>query len=112
MVGGNPPGMETSFDFIDRTVQIGVLFGTTEVVTVYEDPKVMERYHTMNKWYNLGLINPDAAQLTEDAIDDKHQHLNFVQAWDGYDYSVGYGYNCEMTRYSGRSSPPTACRAP
>ena len=101
MVGGNPPGMETSFDFIDRTVQIGVLFGTTEVVTVYEDPKVMERYHTMNKWYNLGLINPDAAQLTEDAIDDKHQHLNFVQAWDGYDYSVGYGYNCEMTRYSG-----------
>lgn len=101
MIGGNPAGMETSFDFIDRTVQIGVLFGTTEVVTVFDDPKVMERYHTMNKWYNLGLVNPDAAQLTEDAIDDYHQHLNFVQAWDGYDYSVGYGYNCEMTRYSG-----------
>ncbi len=101
MVGGNPPGMETSFDFIDRTPMIGVLFGTTEVVSVFEDPAIMERYRTMNKWYELGLVNPDAAQLTEDAIDDSHQHLNFVQAWDGYDYSVGYGYNCEMTRYSG-----------
>lgn len=101
MVGGNPPGIETSFDFIDRTPMIGVLFGTTEVVSVFEDPAIMERYRTMNKWYELGLVNPDAAQLTEDAIDDSHQHLNFVQAWDGYDYSVGYGYNCEMTRYSG-----------
>ena len=98
---GGPPSMETSFDFIDRTIQIGVLFGTTKVVTVLDDPEVMERYHTMNKWYNLGLVNPDAAYLTGDAIDDKHQHLHFVQAWDGYDYSVGYGYNCEMTRYSG-----------
>ena len=98
---GGPPSMETSFDFIDRTIQIGVLFGTTKVVTVLDDPEVMERYRTMNKWYNLGLVNPDAAYLTGDAIDDKHQHLHFVQAWDGYDYSVGYGYNCEMTRYSG-----------
>ncbi len=101
MLGGGAAGLETSFDFIDRTVMIGVLFGTTEVVTAFDDPSVMERYQTLHKWYELGLVNPDAAQLNEDAIDSKHMHLGFVQAWDGYDFSVTKGYNCEMTRYSG-----------
>lgn len=101
MIGGNPAGMETSFDNIDRTPMIGVKFGTTEVVHVTEDPVVMERYRTMHKWYELGLVNPDAAQMNEDSIDDRHQHLNFEQAWDGYDYSVTYGYNCGMTRFTG-----------
>ena len=30
LVGGNPAGMESSFDFIDRTAMLGCVFGTTE----------------------------------------------------------------------------------
>ncbi len=101
LIGGNPAGLESSFDFIDRTAMIGCIFGTTDVVTVFEDPEVMERYHTMAKWYDLGLVNPDAAQLTETAIDTSKQRISFVQAWPGYDYSVTNGYNTEMTLYFG-----------
>lgn len=101
LVGGNPAGLESSFDFIDRTLLFGCRFGETEVVSVFEDPAVMERYQTMAKWMELGLINPDCAQLTETAIDSTKHRINFAQAWDGYDYSVSNGYDTAMTRYSG-----------
>ena len=99
LVGGNPPGMESSFDFIDRTAMIGCVFGTTEVVSVFDDPAVMERYRTMADWYALGLVNPDAAQLTETSVDTTKERISFVQAWPGYDFSVSNGYNTEMTCY-------------
>ena len=101
LVGGNPPGMESSFDFIDRTAMIGCVFGTTEVVSVFDDPAVMERYRTMADWYALGLVNPDAAQLTETSVDTTKERISFVQAWPGYDFSVSNGYNTEMTCYFG-----------
>lgn len=101
LIGGNPAGLESSFDFIDRVAMIGCVYGTTKVVTVFEDPEVMERYRTMAKWYEMGLENPDVAQLTETAIDTSKQRINFVQAWDGYDYSPSSGYNVAMTRYFG-----------
>jgi len=101
LIGGSGRGMESSFDFIDRTALIGCLFGTTEVVTVFEDPAVMERYLTLAKWFDLGLINPDAAQITETAIDTSKVRIDFVQAWPGYDYSVSNGYPTSMVRYCG-----------
>lgn len=101
LCGGSARGVESSFDFIDRTSMIGCVFGTTEVVTVFEDPAVMERYRTLAKWMEMGLINPDAAQLTETAIDSKKMKIDSVQAWPGYDYSVGNGYPTAMTCYFG-----------
>ena len=102
LVGGNPAGLESSFDFIDRTAMVGCIFGTTEVKFVFDDPEVMERYETMAEWMKLGLINPDAAQLTENAIDSSKPHIGFAQAWDGYDgYTVSNGYLTYMTRYAG-----------
>lgn len=101
LIGGNPAGMESSFDFIDRTAMIGCIFGTTDVVTAFDDPEVMERYRTMAEWYKLGLVNPDAAQLNETSIDTTKERIGFVQAWPGYDYSVSNGYNTDMTCFFG-----------
>ncbi len=102
LVGGNPAGMESSFDFIDRTAMIACLYGTTKVCFVFDDPEVMERYETMAEWMDLGLINPDAAQLTESAIDSSKPHIGFAQAWDSYDgYTISNGYTTHMTRYAG-----------
>ena len=101
LIGGNPAGMESSFDFIDRTAMIGCIFGTTDVVTAFDDPEVMERYRTMAEWYKLGLVNPDAAQLNESSIDTTKERIGFVQAWPGYDYSVRNGYNTDMTCFFG-----------
>ncbi|MGN1069074.1 MAG: DUF3502 domain-containing protein [Candidatus Fimadaptatus sp.] len=101
LIGGNPAGMESSFDFIDRTAMIGCIFGTTDVVTAFDDPEVMERYRTMAEWYKLGLVNPDAAQLNESSIDTTKERIGFVQAWPGYDYSVSNGYNTDMTCFFG-----------
>ncbi len=100
-IGGAPAGMESSFDFIDRTPLIGVKFGTTEVISVFDDPDVVERYRTMHKWHDMGLVNPDAPTLTEDAIDSKLHHISFVQAWNDYDYTPSRGFWVEMTKYSG-----------
>ena len=102
LVGGNPAGMESSFDFIDRTAMIGCVYGTTTVETCFDDPDVMERYRTMYDWMQKGLVNPDAAQLSESAIDSKKPHIGFAQAWDSYDgYTISNGYTTHMTRYAG-----------
>ena len=100
-IGGSARGLETSFDFIDRVALIGCVYGTTEVVTVFEDPEIMERYRTLADWYSKGLINPDAALITETAIDTSKERIDMVQAWPGYDYSVSNGYPTEMTLYAG-----------
>ena len=101
LIGGQPAGLESSFDFIDRTAMLGCVFGTTKIVTQMDDPAIMERYRTMAKWYKLGLVNPDAAQLTETSIDKKKQKIGFVQAWPGYDFSIDNGYDTSMTCYFG-----------
>lgn len=101
LVGGGARGYDSSFDFIDRTSGIGCIFGTTEVVTVYDDPAVRERLATLAEWYDLGITNPDAAQLTETAIDTSKKRIDSVQAWPGYDYSVSNGYDTSMTCYFG-----------
>ena len=100
-VGGAPAGMETSFDFIDRTPLIGVIFGDTKVCTVFDDPAIMDRYRTMHKWYELGLVNPDSVTQSEDAVNSSDHHVSFVQAWNDYDYTPSRGFWVEMTNYAG-----------
>ncbi len=100
-IGGAARGLETSFDFIDRVALIGCVYGTTEVVTVFEDPEIMERYRALADWYQKGLINPDAALITETAIDTSKERIDMVQAWPGYDYSGSNGYPTKMTLYAG-----------
>ena len=101
LIGGAARGLESSFDFIDRVALIGCVYGTTDVVTVFEDPEIMERYRALADWYKKGLINPDAALITETAIDTSKERIDMVQAWPGYDYSVGNGYPTAMTLYAG-----------
>ena len=102
-IGGAPAGLESSFDFISREMKIGIIFGDKDakVVTVYDDPEIMERLRTMGDWYAKGLVNPDAPTLTETAVDSSTERINFVQAWPGYDYTVANGWNTEMTCYFG-----------
>lgn len=99
MLTGSAPGLESSFDFIDRVAMIGVKFGDTKVMTCFDDPDVMDRYRTLHKWMEMGLINPDAA--TQNSVDDKHHHIKFETAWPGYDYSPSYGYEAGMTCFAG-----------
>ena len=100
-IGGAPAGVETSFDFISRDALIGVIFGDTKVVSLFDDPTIMERYRTMHKWFELGYVNPDSPLQTEDSINGKQHHIGWTQAWDGYDYTPSRGFWCKMTRYSG-----------
>jgi putative aldouronate transport system substrate-binding protein len=100
-VGGAPAGVESSFDFIDRNPLIGVVFGTDKVVSVFDDPQIMDRYRTMHKWYELGYVNPDSPLQSEDTVSSKEHHISFVQAWDGYDYTPSRGFWVKMTRYAG-----------
>ena len=103
-IAKTPAGWDTGFDFIDRTPLIGVIFGAegeeaTKVCVEFDDPLVMDRLRTIHKWYEMGLINPDAA--VTDSVDDKHNHIFTAQAWTGYDYSPSRGYPCGMTCYNG-----------
>ena len=100
-IGGAPAGVETSFDFISRAALIGVEFGDDKVINVFDDPKIMDRYRTMHKWFEMGLVNPDSPLQSEDSISSKDHHISFVQAWDGYDYTPSRGFWVKMTRYSG-----------
>lgn len=101
MIGGSPGGMETSFDFIDRTALIGVDFGDTKVKTVLENKDILDRIHTMYKWRQMGLVNPDAATIKETSIDNHHHHIKFNQSWPGQDLSPIYGYETAKTKYAG-----------
>ena len=100
-IGGAPAGVESSFDFINRTPLIGVVFGDDKVVSVFDDEEIVNRYRTMHKWYQMGLVNPDAPTLSEDSISSKLHHISFVQAWDDYDYTPSRGFWVKMTRYAG-----------
>ena len=100
-IGGAPAGVESSFDFIDRIPLIGVIFGDDKVCSVFDDETIVNRYRTMHKWYQMGLVNPDAPTLSEDSISSKLHHISFVQAWDDYDYTPSRGFWVKMTRYAG-----------
>ncbi len=99
-IGGAARGLESTFDFINSTAMIGCVYGTSDVVTVFDDPEIMERYRTLADWYSKGLINPDAPTITESELDTSKPRIQMVQAWPGYDFSGSNGYNTEMTGYT------------
>ena len=101
MLGGAVRGMDSSFDFINRDVKIGCVYGTTEVISLFDDPTFKKELQILADWYELGLINPDAPTMTENAIDTKLFRLDSVQAWPGYSYSASNGYETGMIRYFG-----------
>ena len=101
MLGGAVRGMDSSFDFINRDVKIGCTYGTTKVISMFEDPTIMSEFQTVADWYELGLVNPDAPTMTENAIDSSLFRLDSVQAWPGYSYSASNGYETGMIRYFG-----------
>jgi len=101
LIGGAARGLESSFDFINRTAMIGCTYGTSSVCTVFDDPAIMERYRALADWYSKGLINPDAPRISETAIDTSKPRIDMVQAWPGYDYSPSNGYPTAMTLYAG-----------
>ncbi len=110
-IGGSPAGIDTTFDFVDRTICIGVsraVDGTQDavptIITEFEDPVILDRLQTMHKWYEMGLINPDAPTLTEDGISAKgpdHNHFTWTQAWNGYDFSPSREIKAGTVIYSG-----------
>lgn len=101
MLGGSPAGIESGFDYVDSTALIGCEFGDTKIKSVFETEKLMERYRTIHKWMKMGLVNPDAATMTMDGIDEKQHFIKFVQAWPGFDYSPTWEYECGMTCFDG-----------
>ena len=101
-IGGGFAGMDSDFDFIDRTVCIGCEYGTTTVMSVYQSEEILERYRTIAKWYELGLINADAATAAGESFDDSVPFMRSVQAWDNYNgYTISWGWNVGMTKYFG-----------
>lgn len=56
-----------NFDNMGLTQVMGVRYDDQErkVVSIYETEEVMNLYRLLHKWYNDGLINPDAATLAE-----------------------------------------------
>ena len=101
-IGGGFAGMDSDFDFIDRTACIGCIYGTTEVMSVYDVDFIQDRYATIAKWYELGLINADAATATGESFDDTVPFMRSVQAWDHYNgYTISWGWNVGMTKYFG-----------
>ncbi len=100
-LGGMVRGMDSGFDPINRDLKIGCTYGTTKVISIFEDPKMMEQFQLLAEWYDLGLIHPDSATMTENAIDSSMFRLDSVQAWPGYSYSASNGYETGMIRYFG-----------
>ena len=100
-IAEGPSGIDASFEYIDRSLMIGVRYGDTKIMTVLDDPEVVSRYRTMRKWYLMGLVNPDAAFISSDDIDNHLHHISFVQAWNDYDYTPSRGFQARMTKFAG-----------
>ncbi|MBQ5770236.1 MAG: ABC transporter substrate-binding protein [Clostridia bacterium] len=101
LLGGSVRGMDSAFDHINRDVKIGCTYGTTKVISMFEDEEMMKRFQILGEWYDLGLINPEAPTTTENAIPNTALRLDSKQAWPGYSYDASHGYKTGMIRYFG-----------
>lgn len=68
---------------------VGVLFGTTEAVNMYEQPDVVNKFEILSDWFDRGLTNPDAE--TRDSKDADADMVFSAQGFDGAE--VGWGAN-------------------
>lgn len=58
-------GPINNFDLLGTGVGVKYDDASATVVIPWEDPGVMKNLKTLHKWFNEGLINPDAATITE-----------------------------------------------
>lgn len=104
-----PSGIDGTFNFIHRNSMIGFPYsaaGTedaTKIISIFEDPEMVEKFVKLHEWYELGYINPDAATTGEDGIDNKVNFLKFGQGFYGADsiWSSSYLYPIQISKISG-----------
>ena len=99
VIEGSIYGLEGDFDYIASTPLIGVAFGGTQVHSLLDDEKVMDRYRVLHQWYEKGLLKIETEG--DEGGNGKPHNIRFVQAWTGYDYSSSLGYRAKMVRYAG-----------
>ena len=87
-------GLDAGFEYIDRSTLIGVTPGETQVHFLLEEENILDRYRTMYKWNDMGLVGDI------DAYTQGSHAISFVQAWTGYDYSPSRGFEAKMTQFS------------
>ena len=73
---------------------------SAKVVSPWEQENVMENLRTLHKWFNEGLINPDAATLTETP---KYRAVSAAQGYPhaDADWSRGNGYPVVSHKFFG-----------
>jgi len=110
MLNKSPSGIDGIFDYLSRDAMIGFnynLAGTedaTKVISILEDPEMVERFKSLHAWYEAGYINPDAAVLEADAIPTTQPKVEFGQGWNpGADaiWSASRQYPIALSRISG-----------
>lgn len=79
------------FDEFLGNPHVGIKYDdqTATVVSPWEDEQTMNNWRTLHKWFNEGLINPDAATVTE--ITEKNKPIGGAQGFPhaDADWSVG-----------------------
>lgn len=67
MIRDGVNGQFMNYDASPAGTHIGVRYDdeTATVVRIMEQPEMMEMYQTLHEWYQDGIINPDAATVTE-----------------------------------------------
>lgn len=90
-----------SYDLNNNNVFLGAsLNGDGKVVRVLEQPEIMENLKLVHKWYNDGIINPDAPTATTQPT---VKLLNFAQAFPGAEvsYTQSAGREVVISPHSG-----------
>ena len=75
----------------------------TKIIPIWEDEEYMDMLRCLHRWYEAGLINPDAATTT-DLPYSLHNPVRSGTAWTGYkgwSNPETTGFNVKLVRYIG-----------
>ena len=72
-----------TFDYEGYGGGAAVKFGTEEVINMYEDEALKQRFWTLREWYEAGYINPDAN--TSEEIPKGANPISSAQGFEGAD---------------------------
>lgn len=67
-----------NFSLPNNVLAVNIEDKDAKVISVFEDPYVLENLELLHKWYNEGIINPDAATTTENP---KYRPFFIAQGW-------------------------------
>lgn len=83
-------GQFMNYDASPAGTHIGVRYDdeTATVVRIMEQPEMMEQFQVLHEWYQAGIINPDAATLTEGP---SYIIVGSAQGFPGAEVSWGSG---------------------